>query len=41
MKMLHWLVTHPADIKAAGFLKGGTRVAFLNLGEYVRSVPPL
>jgi hypothetical protein len=34
MKMLHWLVTHPADIKNANFLKGGTREAFLNLGEY-------
>jgi hypothetical protein len=34
MKMLHWLVTHPDDIKNANFLKGGTRVAFLNLGEY-------
>jgi len=31
MKMLHWLVTHPADIKNANFLKGGTREAFLNL----------
>jgi hypothetical protein len=34
MKMLQWLVTHPNDIKNANFLKGGTRVAFLNLGEY-------
>ena len=33
MKMLHWLVTHPADIKNANFLQGGTRVAFLNLQE--------
>ena len=34
MKMLQWLVTHPNDIKNANFLKGGTREAFLNLGEY-------
>jgi TPR repeat protein len=34
-KMLHWVVTHPEDIKTANFLQGAERNEFLNIHEYV------